>query len=203
MRKNPLYEEHLLFPLVAEGNREAYTQLFEIYFPYLYEAALAYIKIPVLAEDVVQGVFLKVWEKRTKLATLEKPKDWLFILARNEILNIFRKQAVHRGYVDHIKEIFNQEANSPEELLILRQKDDILKRAVNQLSPQQKKAYLLSREEGLTYEEIGKVMSISKNTVREHISLALKTIRAFLMKRENQLSLLLSSGTILYYYFFY
>jgi len=188
------YEDHDLFKQVAQGNADAYRQLFKNYFPKIYEVALMYTKIPEQAEDIVQGVFLKVWEKKEQLAGVQSPKDWLFIVTRNEVMSSFKKQSLHQGYVEHLKEIFTEEQESPEELIILRQKDEVMKNAVNTLTGKQKEAWLLSREAGLSYAGIAEQMGISKNTVREHITNSLKTLREFLAAHKDQL--IMAAGLI-------
>jgi RNA polymerase sigma factor (sigma-70 family) len=76
-----------LFSSIADNSREAFHQLFQDYFQTLYATALTYTKVPEQAQDIVQNVFLKVWEKRSSLKAIKQPGDWLFIVARNEIMN--------------------------------------------------------------------------------------------------------------------
>ena len=191
------YHDDELFPLISQSNTAAFHQLFQTHFQTIYATALAYTKVPQQAEDIVQAVFLKVWEKRAQLNAIVNTKDWLFIAARNEIMNAFRKQTVHRNYVQHIKELFQEEQKSPEDLLILRQKDELLQEGVNRLSARQKEVYLLSREKGLSYEEIAVETGISKNTVREHISMSLKILRQFIAAHKDELMLLASTFILL------
>lgn len=176
--------------MIADGDVEAYREIFGKYFPKVYEAALAYTKVPEQAEDIVQGVFLKLWEKREQLGLIKSPKDWLFIVARNDIMSGFKKQALQQNYQNHLKEVFREEEGTAEERLILRQKDEVMKAAVDALSAKQREAYLLSREEGLSYAEIAEKMQISKNTVREHIANSLKSIRNFLFIHKDELIIL-------------
>lgn len=115
--------------MIANGDVQAYREIFGKYFPKVYEAALAYTKVPEQAEDIVQGVFLKLWEKREQLGLIKSPKDWLFIVARNDIMSGFKKQVLQQNYQNHLKEVFREEEGTPEERLILRQKDEVMKAA--------------------------------------------------------------------------
>lgn len=191
------YDDTELFQLIAIGDVEAYREIFGKYFPKVFEAALAYTKVPEQAEDIVQGVFLKLWEKREQLALIKSPKDWLFIVARNDIMSGFKKQALQQNYQKHLKEVFKEEEGTPEERLILRQKDEVMKSAIDGLSAKQREAYLLSREEGLSYAEIAEKMHISKNTVREHIANSLKSIRSFLFIHKDELITLVLAVTFM------
>jgi RNA polymerase sigma-70 factor (ECF subfamily) len=191
------YDDTELFQLIAGGDVEAYRQIFSKYFPKVFEAALAYTKVPEQAEDIVQGVFLKLWEKREQLSIIKSPKDWLFIVARNDIMSGFKKQASQQNYLNHLKEVFREEEGTPEEMLILRQKDEVLKQAVERLSNKQREAYQLSREEGLSYAEIAERMQISKNTVREHIANSLKSIRNFLFIHKDELVTLIVAVSLI------
>jgi len=188
-----LYNEKELLRLVAQGDAKAFQHLFLTYYDLIYSTSLLYTKVHEMAEDVAQQVFLKVWEKREALATIEKFDAWLFIMTRNEVINILRKQSSHRHYLHHLQEMFREEGDSPEDQLIIKQRRAIIQLAVENLPPQQRQAWRLSRDKGLSYEEIAADMGISINTVRGHISTALRSMRELLRHYREELMLLLSA----------
>lgn len=179
------------FASISSGNMEAFNQVFSRYYDRIYATALQYCKVDTLAEDVAQQVFLKLWEKREMLPSVKNPEGWLFTIARNQVLDILRQQVMNQRYTEYIKEIFLEEEASPEQLMINRQKKELLKRSLSQLSPKQQEVYRLNREQGLTYEEIARELGIGKATVKEHMGNALHRIRQFIMDHRHELISLL------------
>jgi RNA polymerase sigma-70 factor (ECF subfamily) len=148
---------------------------------------LQYTKIPSDAEDIVQSAFLKLWEKRESLGSVSKPDSWLFIVARNDFLNRFDKLSSEANYRSYVKEIFEEEWGSPEELLITRQSRKIIQQALDNLSQKQKEAFSLSRIDGLSYAEIAEVMGVGRATVKEHIVRATRAVVSFLKRHKDSL----------------
>lgn len=188
-----LYNEKDLLSRTAAGDAEAFRHLFRQYYGPVYSVALRYTKVHDLAEDIVQQSFLKIWEKRSTLSAVIRFDSYLFRIARNEIISQFRKQAVHTRYLQHIRELFEEEQNSPEDQLIARQRRSVVQELISKLSPQQQLAYRLSRDQGLSYEEIAVAMGLSVSTVKGHITAALRSIRELAGSRRSELCLLLSA----------
>lgn len=170
-----------MFRKIAEGDEHAFAIIFDHYFQHLYLLMLKYTRRHADAEDIVQHIFVKLWENRDMLANIDHPAGWLFATARNEFRDRFRKLRISAQYRQYLLEIFEEEYGSPEETLIIRQQQILLKKALASLPPRQQQAYLLSREQGLTYEEIAQEMGLERTTVKEHIARAVKAIRAFIM----------------------
>lgn len=175
------------------GDADAFAQLFERLYDRVYSTALQYCKITATAEDVAQQVFLKVWEKRQLLATIKNAEAWLFTIARNQVMDVLRRDLLTDKYSHYILEIVQEEENSPEQLLISRQKQEIIDKCVQGLSPKQLEVYRLNRDEGLTYQEIAHKLGISRDTVKEHIAKALNHIRVYLMEHRDELIILFLS----------
>jgi RNA polymerase sigma-70 factor (ECF subfamily) len=125
------------------------------------------------------------------LASVENIDSYIFITARNEVSNQLRSLATQQHYRKLVKAIFMQEADSPEELLILKQRAKLIERVIGKLPARQQQAFRLSREKGLRYKEIAGIMKISVPAVKEHISNALRQIRASLLVHKDELLLLL------------
>jgi RNA polymerase sigma-70 factor (family 1) len=179
MAASSTYDRDFLTRLAA-GDAGAFDVLFRRYYDPLFSAAFVYVKVRAMAEDIVQQVFLKLWEKRERLTAVENLEGYLFMAARNEILNCLRQQAVRRNYANLVKEMFREECDGPEAYLVAKQYGEIVQRAIGNLPPQQQRAWRLSREKGLCYDEIAQQMGIAIPTVKSHISGALKSIRGTL-----------------------
>jgi RNA polymerase sigma-70 factor (family 1) len=184
--------EKELLSRVSLGDSEAFGLLFERYYGRIYSVAFQYLKIHEPAEDLVQLSFLRIWEKRRYLPEIERFDAYLFKIARNELTDQFRKRANQETYQLRIQQLFEEEQGNPEELLINKQKLSHIAEAIARLPAQQQQAYRLSRDKGLSYNEIADEMKVSVNTVRKHISLALSSIREFFRIHRNDFLILIA-----------
>jgi RNA polymerase sigma-70 factor (family 1) len=181
-----LHNEQELLSQIASGDQQAFADLYLGYYDKIYSVSLMYLKVHELAEDTTQQVFLKLWEKRATITKVTNIESYLFITARNEIFNIFRKQNVQESHRAFVLELFSQEPGSPEELLIVRQKAMLMDSIVRSLPDRQQQAFRLSREKGLPYKEIAETMNISVATVKEHIGNATRQIRELLLANKEE-----------------
>lgn len=179
MRKPCCQNESDLLFKISKGDEDAFNKVVDTYTPMIYATALAYIKIVESAEDTTQEVFYKVWKNREKLTEVESLKDYLFIITRNEVLSSLRKKGPSYPLGEYLDGTLKEKNWCPGDTLSLRQLQQTLQRAVTMLPPQQKQAYLLSREEGLQHNEIAQKMNLSRNTVKNHIIAALNFIRQY------------------------
>lgn len=180
MRMYCCQNEKELLRKIAEGDENAFNEIVDHYTPMIYGAALAYIKIPESAEDTAQEVFYKVWKNRKKLAYVDSLKDYLFIITRNEVLSGLRKKGPRYPVGEYLENALEEQDMLPGDALDLRQCQQVLQRAITMLPPQQKLAYLLSREAGLPHSKIAQQMNLSRNTVKNHIIAALHFIRQYI-----------------------
>jgi len=177
-----LPHEQELLERVATGDGEAYTLIFRHYSQQVFDVAMLYLKDNGLAKEIVQEVFMKVWLKRADMQQVKSFRDYLFILTRNHIYDGFKKQLVRlKAYDLHVK---NQPAtqNDTDHLLLQREYDAILDKAIAGLPPERKKVYL-ARKQGWSNEEISLQLNISVHTVKKQMSLALHAVRAFVKAR--------------------
>jgi RNA polymerase sigma-70 factor (family 1) len=182
----PLHNEKQLLRKVSEGDSVAFRHLFDRYYGIIYSASFRYLKVHELAEDMVQSSFLKIWEKRNNLGHVERFDHYLFRIAHNEMADHFRKHSKRDKHLERIRELFEEETGSPEELLITKQKRALIADVISSLPPQQQTAYKLSRDEGLSYLEIAGQMHLSVNTIKVHISQALKTLKIFFAQHKDE-----------------
>ncbi|MDO6432582.1 RNA polymerase sigma-70 factor [Flavitalea sp. BT771] len=174
------YDEISLLACIAKGDEVAFRQLFDHHWDNIYGVAFAFTKSPVIAEEMAQDVFVKIWLRREELPQVRKFNDYLFIIARNHILSTLRKKIIETSFPDHLLNYFRETDSNPEDQLMLRETEHLLHKAIEQLPPQQHLIYCLSREQGLNQEEIAAKLDISKNTVKSHMSKALLFIRNYL-----------------------
>ena len=184
------YTDRDLFRLIALGDEPAFAELFRRYDRRIYPFVLKMIKSPILAEEITQEIFIKIWRHRESLSVIEQPESYILTIAARHTLDQIKKRLNEHKMLQRFSAGLSPTHNEPEELLLLKDTEELIQRAVDQLPPQQKSVYLLSRQQGLSYEEIGQELKISPNTVRNHLVKALAAIRIWL-EQQDQLPLFL------------
>lgn len=178
-----LYEEARLIALLSDDSEYAFQLLFDRYRNRIYQTAIRYLKSPVLAQEVVQDVFLKLWFERRNIRQDLPLEAWLFTIAKNNLLNRLKKLASEWKALKNLKDAESQCSDSPEDQLQESQYNQLLQEALLALAEQQRRVFLLSRNEHLTYVQIGERLNISPLTVKTHMSRALESIRAYFLSR--------------------
>jgi RNA polymerase sigma-70 factor (family 1) len=172
--------------LIAEGDEQAFNTIFSQYRDRLFQFLVRIVKSPDIAEEIITDVFMKLWLGKSLLAPINNLEGFLHKVAYNKAMNFFkvvsrhsRLQQVylHRLPVDYEK--------NGEDLLIDAEHTALINEAVNQLPPQRQKIYRLSREEGLTYDEIAEALNLSANTVRNSMVASNKSISQYLRKQSS------------------
>lgn len=174
----PFNETELLLRL-KKGDTNAYLEIYNKYHPALYSYILRFLKIPELAEDVLQEVFLKLWEVRERIDPTQSFNAYLYKISRNSVLKSLKKIATEdelRIQVSHHMHAAVEEADIK---LQWQQYQQFLHAAIGQLPPQRQKVFILCRHESKKYEEVAAELGISRNTVKEHMVLAAKFLKEY------------------------
>lgn len=171
-----------LLNLIAGGDQKAFNRLFDQYRDQLFHYLQKITKSNETAEEIVLDVFLKIWNGRPILTEIDNFEAFLFQVAKNKGLDFLRR--VQRNKLQQTELWKRLQATacveSADEKVLLADITDTVKQAVEQLSPQRKIVYQLSREQGFTYEQIGKQLHLSTHTVRNHLAASLQIIRSHL-----------------------
>ena len=172
-------EDKNLMLLVAEGDREAFTCLYHRYFYYLFTLAMRYIKDESEAEDVLQQVFIKLWQMRDSGLIKDNVRGYLFAMTRNSIMNYVRdkNRLLQRNY-----RLSQEISEEEQDIWVMADKQDLIsemKKAIDGLPPQQKRVANL-RCEGLSNQEIASRLHLSLNTVNSHYTKGLKALKTAL-----------------------
>lgn len=169
---------------LREGSHEAFDTLYNVYADSLYGFALLHTKSVVQAEDIVQETFLKLWSMRASLSVEGSFKSMLFTIAKNHVIDIFRQQINRPNFEDYIS--FCEDENLLDNTSVEKiYYDDFLEKlaiAKQKLTPAQRNIFELSREEGMSNAEIAAASNLSEQTVKNHLSAALKILRTELRK---------------------
>ncbi|MFH6993924.1 RNA polymerase sigma factor [Flavobacterium sp. FlaQc-48] len=176
MSSNPNSDQSRLLYELSQGSELAFTQLYNQYKNVVFSTALKITKSRVLAEEVVQDVFLKIWQNHENLAEIANIENYLFIISRNHIFDMIKKIARDSAVVTNVN-YKSTSANDTDEAIKDDQYNVILNQIVEQLPPQQQKIYKMAKWDGLSHQKIGEDLGISTETVKKHMAQALKFVR--------------------------
>lgn len=146
----------------------------------LYNLVFRVTKSDQQSRDILQEVFLKLWEHQGRLGDIQCVEAWLYRVTENKLIDFLRKTAADQRLREALWKKTNLSVQETEELLQAKECHSMIHKAVDQLPPQRKLIYRLNREKGLNYQEIADELSISRHTVKNQLSLALHTIQRFL-----------------------
>lgn len=167
----------------SDADERVFTSLFYAYKDKLYSYILRLTHSEQEAEDVVQEVFLKLWNNRNTLSEIDNMNAYLFRTAKNHIIDESRRFI--RDVLMASQELSDEdgvELTTPIDKMLSEEMSKKLEIAISQLPDRQKDVFLMHNELGLSYEEIAKKLNISIFTVHNHMKRALKGLRAYLSK---------------------
>jgi RNA polymerase sigma-70 factor (ECF subfamily) len=185
-------KEHLLLNKIAEGNEQAFTEIFHHYRNKIYSYSLKMLQSEEVAKEVTQEVFMKLWITRAKLIEVSCLDAFLFTIARNHCFNLLKRSALERKVGARLAKASILD-NHTEQTIYFNEYRRLLEKAIAGLPPRQKEVYLLSYVEGLKREEVARQMDISQETVKSQLALAVKYIRTHLGAEHTVIVLVLLS----------
>ena len=182
---DPLTERNLchekeLFYQIAQGNEKAFERFFNLYKEKLLSYLIRITKSQPAAEELVQEVFLKLWTGRKSLQAVERPEKYVFIMARHKAIDYLRKASLSAKLREDLWQRIKMHSNDTEEQLYAKESKALIYEAVFQLSPRKQEIFRLSRQDGLSHEQIAHELKISKNTVKNHLVESLRYVKNYL-----------------------
>lgn len=143
-----------------------------------------YLRDNMPTEDIVHEVFMKIWEIKDRIDPDRSFIAYMYRIARNATYKELKKRLEHYSLdIFENEEVEPKATGSLEETFQTKEYDVLLEHAVKSLPPQRQKVFVLCRQEGKTYEEVANQLSISPYTVKEHMSLAMKSIQDYMGKK--------------------
>lgn len=172
-------ESDLLFDLKA-GNHHAFTILYQKYRVVIYANLLKMVKSHDYATELLQDVFLKVWQRRAYIDCSLNFKAYLLRIAQNTVYDFFRKAGRQQLLENTLVSIACEENYNPiEDYLYLRETQVHLEKALSQLPKKCRLVFITCKLEGKSYDEVAKRLNISKATVNNHIVKAMKLLKKY------------------------
>lgn len=185
MMNEPIHCESEIVRMLNEGNEGALRYVYDKYCNRIYFLAMKFLKSPELSQELVQDVFLKLWEKREELDCERPVEAWLYTVAKNRIINQFKKLAREHNRVfssELCMEISDVKAGADHKILS-SEMSRVLNDAINQLPEKQRVVYTLAKLEGFSRFEIADQMQISALTVKTHMSRAAVSVKNFMQSK--------------------
>lgn len=178
-----MHNEKDLFRQIGNSDEAAFAVIFHRYKSVLFDYGIKITKSHTAAEELVQECFVKLWLARENLPNIENPVGYLHMMARNAGVDYLRRLSLDAGLQKKVWAGISETENPTLQKVQVSETQRLIDEAVAQLPTQQREVFLLSRYEGLSYEQIGRQMGIAGNTVKNHLVKALKYIREYLAQK--------------------
>jgi len=173
-------DEKIQLARLKEGDQRAFNYFYEQHSLIIYRRLKKMVKIDTLADEFLQDVFVKLWEKRHLIDPEQSLKAYLHLIAQNLVFDFYRKLAREARLQEEVKLTFSEFHNPIQEDFYFKETTDVLQKAINNLPAQQKLVFTLCKIQGKSYEEVGRDLGISTSTINGHIVKATKSVKTFM-----------------------
>lgn len=190
-------DEHIDTDLITSfksGDMAAFQKIYDTFCKPLYRFSLSYMKDSFDAEEIVQDVFLRLWEKRDEVDEQKSFKSYLYRITVNKIFNELKHRVVKRKYDQHLLNIDQVTDETPESSIQFQELNKKLEKLLLKLPEQQRTIFIMSRWQGLSNAEIAQNLRLSARTVENQIYRAAKFIKQHLNKDYPTVVLLIVFG---------
>ncbi len=170
-------EERTLIKQFKSDDKTAINKLYEIFSGKLYNFAFSYLKTEADSLDVVQNVFINVWDKRQNIKNDTNLEAYLFTITKNSVISIFRKKAQEKNYLEHLRNTVVLSQDDTEDQYDYEVLYSKIQELIEELPEQRKRIFKLSKEKGLSNKDIAEELKISVKTVEDHKSKAKRFIK--------------------------
>ncbi|SMC82097.1 RNA polymerase sigma factor [Pedobacter nyackensis] len=187
-------EDIELLTKVRNGDQLAFAQIYNQYRSKMYAYASNLCKSPETAEEIVQEVFIRLWQKKEQINTDLNFSAYIKKITLNHVLNHLKKVAREKSLQDEVFQYIEAIRNTTEDNLLQKELLKTYNEAIALLPPQKKIIYHMSRNEEMTHDQIAEQLNISKNTVKNHMVEATKFIRSYVGKHGSIVCFIIASS---------
>lgn len=181
---NQLTDEALILLKAARGDREAFAILYTFYTPYLYR--LLYPLTNESKEDteeIIQEIFLRIWEKKEILFAVQSFKAYVFRMGRNIMVDQFRKRSVRKRLAAEVSGLASDTAPGLEDDLLFIEYQTIAAQAIDRLPPRQRQIFDLRTKEDMSLNDISAELGIGLPAVKKQLYEAIHSVKAWLQEK--------------------
>ena len=186
-------EDKELLKALKNGDLKAFDEIYYKYHKKLFAYSLKFIKSHADIEDLIQKIFVIIWEKRENIDLNKSFNNYLFTIIRNEIYDLLKKKVITEYYNDQIISELEETSDDIE----MKKLVEIIYLLIEKMPERRRQIFMMNRDLGMTYRQIAEELGISENTVDTQIRNSLNYLRAELPKQINSSTLLLVSLLII------
>jgi RNA polymerase sigma-70 factor (family 1) len=187
-----IYTDETLLSLVAAGDKEAFTMLYRRYWQSLFTSAAKALRSKTDAADLVQDIFLSIWNRRHELSITGSLGAYLQTSVRYKVIKYIEKNITRRDYLILFTDMLvHYQPPDVESQLQIKELQTAIQSAVDQMPHKMREVYQLSRKHHLSHKEIAESLGISDETVKKHIQHALQIIKSAISHNATTIAVLL------------
>ena len=178
---------------LAEGDVRAFNRIYNDYYMRIYRFVRRAVSANEDAEEIVQEVFVKLWDKRSMIDPEKSFNSFIYTISKNTIHDYLRRVLREKKYIEEVITEFSIPDNQLEDIINFRETESVIRQLIEKLPPKRRQAFELSRYKGKTYREISALMNISENTVDTHIRKSLAWLKKGLVQMSSVLFVIVFS----------
>ena len=178
-----LYDEREVLKGIATGDAAAFARLYRHYWNEVYTLALSFLKSPQQAEDAIQEVFVKLWNKRDTLLLLQDFRPYFLAMTRHAVIDAMRRRRRHILIQGTALLVVSATDYTQEDIFNSKEAARLVQEALSNLPGRQRLIFSLSREQGLTHGQIAALLQLSRKTVANLMTQILNHIREHLSRK--------------------
>lgn len=175
---HPFNESKLLISL-QKGDVKAFEKLYFFYSKKLYGNILRMVKSTEIAEEILQELFQRIWEKRKTIDTAKSFKSYLFTIAKHLVYDFLHRQVKQRSIEAYLVAESSSSYQHIDEEIAFKEANIIITNGILRLPPQRRLVFVLCKIEGKTYKDVSRLLGISTATISDHIVKATKSLKSY------------------------
>lgn len=161
---------------MEQGSRSAFDVLYIHYYPRLKSFFYSLLKNEEIAKDLSQDIFMKIWINKGSISNVSNFSGYLFTCAKNALYNHYQHNLVKEKYVSTLQNLPNY-ADFLEDNIFATELNELIRYTISQMPQKRREIFMMSRENGMTNQEIAEKLNISKRTIENQITMALAMLR--------------------------
>ena len=183
-------QEYFVLQKMVSGDEEAFKYFFDTHYDDLCNFVNSYLRDTILSEDIVQNIFVHLWENKNKLPPDCSVKSYLYTASKNKSLNFLRNKKNQNRILESLKGSDELAEFTSDQYLEFDELHAVLQKGIEKLPDRCREIYKLSRNEGLSNKEIAEKLSISVKTVENQVTIAIRKLKEHLQPYEDQIFIL-------------
>jgi RNA polymerase sigma-70 factor (family 1) len=179
VRSYSAYKDQELLYAIQRDDEGAFSELFERYGKVIYKMAYCRIRSKIAAEEIVQNLFISLWDKRATLS-IDNISSYFFIAVKHRVLNTIESQLVQKKYWDYYKNFIPRHENLTERTVEFNDLLEAIEKRIEHLPEKSKKVFRLNHFEGHSIAEIANTLNLSQKAIQYHLTRSIKELRLHL-----------------------